>query len=349
MADIAESGNDRARWPVAEPEWELFHSNQDVWKAVFELCDAAKHSLDVEQYIFSTHGVGRRLLDLLALKARQGVDVRLIADGLGSFGLTRSDGGRALLRSGGRIAMYNGPAGILRRPVSRMHRIHRKTLMRDGEQVMVGGSCYHDRMATWRDTMIRVGGPLPPAIASAFEATWRGAHHGAERGAPRLGGDDGARTGWAYALGGPFVQAQPDLRETMPERIARAERSVSLTTPYLLPDRGLWRAMTAAAGRGVKVRVLMPARSDHRSLDVIGRRFAHGLSRRGVEVRLYTPGMLHAKIALIDGGWSSVSSFNLDLFSARLNLESGVVSTSSALYEALAAQMEEDMARSERL
>ena len=68
-----------------------------------------------------------------------------------------------------------------------------------------------------------------------------------------------------------------------------------------------------------------------------------------MEVRLYTGGMLHAKVALVDGAWSSVSSFNLDLFSVRMNLESGVLSASQALHEALAAQMDADLARSERL
>ena len=124
---------------------------------------------------------------------------------------------------------------------------------------------------------------------------------------------------------------------------------MSLTTPYFVPDRRLWRALIAAVEHGATVRILMPARSDHPSLDKIGRRFAHALSHRGVEMRFYTRGMLHAKVALVDGDWSLVSSFNLDLFSAKLNLESGVLSTSHALYDALAAQMDVDLAYSERL
>ena len=122
-----------------------------------------------------------------------------------------------------------------------------------------------------------------------------------------------------------------------------------MTTPYLIPNRRLWRALTSAAERGVQVQILMPARSDHRALDLIGRRFAHALVRRGVEVRGYEKGMLHAKVALVDGAWSSVSSFNFDIFSGNLNPESGVLSTSPALHAALSEQWDIDWASARRV
>lgn len=146
-----------------------------------------------------------------------------------------------------------------------------------------------------------------------------------------------------------MVRPHHDLRDAIPTEIAQAERSVALTTPYLIPDRSLWRAMILAVERGAKVRVLMPARSDHQIVDVVGHRFAHALVRRSVELRGYTRGMLHAKVAMVDGRWSSVSSFNLDLFSSNVNLFSsnvnlriGVLTSSLELHDALAAQMETD-------
>ena len=316
---------------------------------MFERCDAARHSIDLEQYIFGTQGVGRRLLDLLAAKARQGVAVRVLADGFGSRGLLRSEGGQALLRRGGQIAMYNGVSDLVRSPIARAHRLHRKTLVCDGSSMMTGGSCFQDRMSDWRDTMILVDGPLPPAVTTEFERTWRSAHHRSAGLGSHLGVNRTTETGWFYAVDGPLAQGRPRLGEVLSEKIAQAEKSVALTTPYLIPDRGLWRALVGAAERGVQVLLLMPARSDHRTLDVVGRLFARALSRRGVDVRRYMPGMIHAKIALVDGRWSSVSSFNLDMFSANLNLESGVHSTSPCLHEALADQMEADLARSEGL
>ena len=338
-----------ARWPLADPQWELFQNNQSVWDAVMGHCEAARQSIRLEQYIFGTRGVGRQLLDVLSSKARQGVDVRVLADGLGSKGLARSDGGRELLRNGGHIALFNGVRDVLRNPVGRAHRLHRKTLILDDSRVMVGGSCYEDRMSTWRDTMICVEGPLPSAIGREFDRASGSARHRSTDAPCALAGTETTKGVWQYALSGPGIHGHPDLREELPRKLASAERSISLTTPYLVPNRRLWRALTCAAERGVRVQILMPARSDHRALDLIGRRFAHALVRRGVDVRGYEKGMLHAKVALVDGAWSSVSSSNLDVFSTNLNLESGVFSTSPALHAALSEQWEIDWADARRL
>jgi cardiolipin synthase len=331
------------------PRWSLFHSNQAAWAAVFELCEEARHALDLEQYIFSPVGVGRRLLELLTRKARQGVAVRVAVDGIFSRALRGSAAGRALLGAGGEIGPYNGFAAALRHPVRNAPRLHRKTVLCDETGMMVGGTCYHDRMADWRDTMIRVDGPLPPVARAGFAEVWRAAH--GQAAGERPAAPEGARQDaacWSYALSSPRPWARPDLGDLILERIGGATASVMLTTPYLAPDRRLWRALMAARDNGARVRLLMPARSDHLAADLLGHRFARALARRGIEVFYYLPTMLHAKLALVDGAWSAVSSFNLDLLSLRLNLESGVVSRSPALHQALAEQFEADLARARR-
>ncbi|KAF0674499.1 cardiolipin synthase [Profundibacterium mesophilum KAUST100406-0324] len=185
----------------------------------------------MEQYIISMQGVGQVLLNLLARKARQGVAVRLLADGLGSRGLTRSDGAQALLRNGGRIKMLNPPASLLRHPVARAPRMHRNTLIIDNACIMVGGSCYQDRMSNWRDTMLQVGGPLPPASTATFESAWQDCSQSIADGTPPLETKGATPDGWSFAAGGPAPHAVPDLRKCLPERIATAERAVSLTPP----------------------------------------------------------------------------------------------------------------------
>lgn len=321
---------------TAEARWELFHDNRSGWRAVFETCEAATQSLDLEQYIFRSDGVGGRLLELLTAKARQGVAVRVVADGIGGFSLSRSEGARSLVRAGGEIALYNGLADIARKPARIVHRLHRKTVLCDRRLLIVGGYCYSDRMSDWRDTMIRIEDRIPDAVPIAFEAVLHAAQRrSAERPRPS-GRSDG--DGWSYRLSGPCSEAAPGLREALLHHIASARRSLTLITPYLIPDRPLWRALLAARDAGACVRILMPARSDHPSLDLVSRPFVRALSRRGVEVYGYEPTMLHAKIALADNDWCAVSSFNLDLLSLRMNLENGVVSRSSALYGALAEQ-----------
>ena len=208
-------------------------------------------------------------------------------------------------------------------------------------------ACFSDRMSDWRDTMIRTDGRIPAAVPDAFEAVLRAAQRRPAEAPRSFGRSEG--DGWSYRLSGPCSEAAPGLREALLRRIAGARRSLTLTTPYLILDRPLWRALLAARDAGACVRILMPARSDHPSLDRVGRPFVRALSRHGIEVYGYEPTMLHAKIALADDDWCAVSSFKLNIFSLRMNLENGIVSRSSALCGALAERLEEDLRRARRL
>lgn len=332
----------RAGWPSQEPHFTLFHWNEAIWQAVLETCAAAKDSIDLEQYILGHQGIGRDLLDLLAERARNGVKVRVLADGLGSRGLTSSDAGRTLLQSGGQIVLHHPVPGAQ----NPFRRLHRKTLVCDSDRVMLGGACYKERMSGWRDTMIRLDGPPPPALSETFEQAWRSAQHGARSSC--LGNSvEQSERGWQFGATGPAAPGVPDLGCILRAQISEAKRSVTLSTPYLLPDRRLRDALTTAVARGVSVRILMPAKSDHPALDVLGRRMAAWLSRDGISVYGYRPAMLHAKLALVDDAWAMVSSYNLDLFSARLNLEAGVMSSSPRLIGELAGQLDADFHDSE--
>ncbi len=337
--------------PARPPEWALFHANQTIWDAALSLCEGARRSIDVEQYIFAPGGIGGRLLDVMAARARQGVAVRILADGFGSRGLAESEAGQKLIRSGGRILSHGGLDKLLRHPRSALHRLHRKTVICDGDSLMLGGSCFDEAMADWRDTMIRLDGPLPPAVAAEYDRAWRaagGTGSAAEPPCPGTESGSWGTDGWAFAASGPGTLARPNLRRLLLQRIATARSEVFLTTPYLVPGRALWRAITTARAGGARVTILMPARSDHRPVDIAGRIFAHALKRRGVAIRLYIPGMLHAKLAQVDD-WCCVGSFNMDVLSAKLNLENAVVSRAAPLRDALSAQREVDLAASEPL
>jgi cardiolipin synthase len=337
---MAEERQDRAGaadWAGAGPAFALFHHNREIWPAVLDACAGARETIDLENYIIGLEGIGQELLDLLAERARQGVRVRVLADGYGSFGLGRSAAARRLRERGGALRFFNPPGRRLANP---LRRLHRKTVVCDGRLMMVGGACYRERMAHWRDTMIRLEGPVPEAVPAAFERAWQTRPEGE---AARGGAQSGA--GWHFAATGPAPAGVPELSDSLLARITGAAREVTLTTPYLMPDRAFRNALAEAAARGVRVRLILPERSDHRVMDLIGRGHARWLERRGVLVHLYQPAMLHAKIALVDD-WAAVSSHNLDLFSARLNLESGVASADPALRGSLAEQIARDLAAS---
>ena len=188
---------------VVDHPWELFHSNKDNWNAILELCDAARRSISIEQYIFAKSGIGSRLLRLLTAKSREGVQVRVLADGFGSFGLAASADGASLTRAGGEIVPYNSLSVLRRHPIGGLHRLHRKTVLCDETQLMIGGTCFHDRMADWRDTMVRVEGPVVQFAASAFERTWAYAGGRATRQEPAAQGPQSPAADWRYVLSEP--------------------------------------------------------------------------------------------------------------------------------------------------
>jgi len=314
----------------SEPAWRMFHSNQAIWKAVLELCASARESLDLEQYIFSPEGIGRELLDILTAKAGQGVRVRLLVDGYGSFGLAQGAPGLAFRKAGGEMVSYNSLAHLFRNPLAGVHRLHRKSVLCDRRRMMVGGSCYDPRMADWRDTMVLVEGTITRAAERAFETAWRYGRR--EQGRNPRAVPDVARVeaeNWSYLTSEPQRPTRQEIYQTLLKKLRTAQSAIALTTPYLAPDRKIWSALGEALERGVDVRLLFPQTSDHPSVDILSQFFAGALSRRGVKVFAYKPGMMHAKIAIIDD-WAMVSSFNLDILSIGLNVENGIASRSPA-------------------
>jgi cardiolipin synthase len=336
---------------LAQPAWTLFHSNQTAWKAIFELCEEARHTLALEQYIFAPDGIGGRLLDLLTSRAKAGVDVRMVLDGFGSSRVPTSEKGRALVKAGGRIAMYNGARDVLFHPYGHLHRLHRKSVLADRRRLILGGCCYHDRMCDWRDTMVSIEGAPVPAAVIAMDILWRRVT------APRTPQAEPAHSppiapgDWAYMVSTPYKPAQREFYRTLIGVLSHAQQSITLTTPYFVPDIAFRRALNGALKRGVQVRLIIPhpKKNDHPVWNVPARLFAGRLAERGAEIWLYRPAMMHAKIAVVDDDWASVGSTNLDLLSFALNLENGIVSRARDFHGALLEQLDRDIAQSVRL
>lgn len=331
----------------AEPAWELFHCNRDAWTAAFALCESARHSIAIEQYIFSRKGVGDELLDLLASRAREGVRVRVLADAFGSQHLIASAPARALRKAGGEVVHFHGLRDFVRDPRTLMHRLHRKAVICDDDRLLTGGSCFSPRMIDWRDTMVRVEGPLAREALAVFDATWQAVQEGTSMSPFPV--RDPYPHAWSYLVSWPTSPDGNEYYRLILELIGRAQSSVELTTPYFLPDKIFVRSLVDAAARGVRVRLLLPARSDHPMVDRISGIFTRRLTEGSVEVHGYLPEMMHAKLVVIDASFAAVGSFNLGIDSFRMNLEGAVASTSPDFIDALTDQLELDFSVSKRL
>jgi cardiolipin synthase len=312
---------------------ELMTEDERAFERIEEALEGARESVWAEYYIVKNDVTGRRFLGLLARCAARGVQVRFLYDGVGSLGLDRR-----LLRdiesAGGSTEVFL-PLNPLRRRWSFNLRNHRKLVVVDGRVGFTGGMNVGDQYSGrsrrrgarhFRDTHLEVAGPAVADLGRIF------------------------REDWAYATGGdatlpepPSVPAPIDRGSAVavlpsgPDQelnasgmvyfngVAAARERVFLTSPYFIPDESLVKAMTAAALRGVDVRLLVPARCDVPIAAIAGRSYFEPLMRSGVRIFRYTPSMLHAKSLVVDGAWGLVGSANVDIRSFRLNFEISVV------------------------
>ncbi|MCA1974800.1 MAG: phosphatidylserine/phosphatidylglycerophosphate/cardiolipin synthase family protein [Caenispirillum sp.] len=331
--------------------WQLFHCNDEIWEAVVSDCAAAQTSIDLEQYIFEPGGIGSRLLDVLAERARRGVRVRLLCDAFGSSALMDSAPLHRLLAAGGEAQFYNRPmATQLAHVPPRIHRDHRKSIVLDGRIGWLGGTCFAERMAGWRDTMVRFQGPPVDSAAVVFDTAWTRAtqqksHHGQRKQPPENPPPEKPGE-YRYLINSPERPRNRVLYQSLRAQVRRAATRIRFVTPYFAPDRGFMKDLQAALARGVHLDLVLPGVSDYPAFDVVSHSFGSRLAGHGARVWFYRSATLHAKLVTMDEGWAAVGSMNVDRLSFRINLENALVSTDAAFIRAVDDQIDRDIAQS---
>ncbi len=324
----------------------LHVTGEIAYAAVLETLASAERSIHISTLILGNDEVGHAVIELLTAKARAGLEVRLLIDAMFKF---RADRARlaALRRAGGRFAWFM-PVWHL---PSRRHanlRLHRKIIVVDGHTAIVGGmnlaTEYMGPTPTakrWRDLSSRVTGPAVADLAAVFRADWEFA--AAEELAP------GAIAALPPATdGGAAIQvigSGPDvtndlLYDAFLSAVFEARHRLWIATPYFVPDDGLARALVLAVRRGVDVRIIVPARSNHRTADLAGASYLRLVRAAGSKICCYEPGMMHAKCVLVDDHLAVFGSANLDMRSLFLNFEISLFLTSPAEVGNLAAWFE---------
>ena len=324
-------------------------------EAMFDAIAAARDHINIESYIVESEGPGRQLADILIRKCAEGVRVNMIYDSYGSW-TTRARYFAALRKAGVQLLEFN-PLNPFRHPIAwTMHlRDHRKLLIVDGRVAFIGGvnisSVYSTRksaeraadrpMARWRDSHLRVEGPVVACLQRLFLQHWE-SNGGAELQpadySPELVSKGHQRVAVAACAAGR--RRNPYYRALL-GAIEGARYSVHVTASYFVPTRGLTRALTRAARRGVDVRLALPGVSDSWTSLAAGRSVYDRLLRAGVRIYERHNAMLHAKSVVIDGIWLTVGSSNMDWRSLLHNAEANVV----VLDVTLAAEFEELFAR----
>jgi cardiolipin synthase len=292
--------------PRAPDRLRLLDGGAGAFPAMLDAIRAARDEILLEVYRFAQDRVGALFTEALAAAVRRDVQVRVVLDGWGSAPHA-GEVARRLAAAGCQVEIFNRVLFVL---FGRLRRNHRKVLAVDGEVAFVGSLnlCEEHGLpgapspAAWADLALEVRGPT---------AEWLLRRGRRERGHSPAGP---VRI-WLSGLGGGRR-----LRHRYLKAIGAARAAVLLAHAYFVPDRHLVRSITAAARRGVAVRLVVPARSDVLLARPATRRLYRRLQAAGVEVREWPNSVLHAKVAAVDGRRLLLGSFNLDPFSLA-NLE----------------------------
>ncbi|WP_234413592.1 phosphatidylserine/phosphatidylglycerophosphate/cardiolipin synthase family protein [Ideonella sp. A 288] len=346
----------------------LLQDGPATYRAMLAAIAAAQDHINLETYILDDDEVGRRFADALIERQQHGVQVNLMHDSVGTLGTPPAFFDR-LTASGVRVLEFNpvNPLDV-RKDWELNQRDHRKLLIVDGRTAFLGGinisSVYSgsslrkgrrpgaapaDGALAWRDTDLQLQGPVVAELQKLFITAWA-----QQRGAPladrayfpppQVAGREVVR-----AIGSSPEEPFSLIYATLLSAIASAETSVHLTNAYFAPDPQLLAALTAAAGRGVDVTLILPAQTDSWLIFHAGRgHYAH-LLEAGVKIFERRGVILHAKTALIDGVWATVGSTNLDWRSFLHNHELNAVVLGAGFGSQLQAMFAKDLAASDAI
>lgn len=317
---------------------------KDVWEGMLEAIRTAQHTIELEQFIFEDDETGRMFAEALRERAKAGVSVRVLCDTVGSWGLYTSHLPASMQSTGVQIRFFNKVSPWrIHKFLRWFFRDHRKILIIDRTVGFTGGTGIRKDMADWRDTNIRVIGPIVGEMLHSFNMLW--AQTFDRRALSRF------RKARYYTAGFEFITNAPFFRRRflywqIIDALRAAKKSIFITTPYFIPDKRLARVLKLAARRGVDVRIIVPHKYDEPFVGLAAHSHYEGMLRAGVKIFEYHPHFLHAKTIVIDDEWSTVGSFNLDPLSFVYNYEANVVSIERDFSEHIRTQFMSDLADS---
>jgi len=313
----------------------IINDGLTAYETLMEMLDGARHSIEVCTYILGRDEVGRAIVQKLAQKASQGVLVRLLVDGVGSW-RTKGRFLQPLRDAGGRTGTFLRVLPI-RRKASAHLRNHRKIVVVDKRAALVGGMNLSQefigppsrRRRRWRDACAYIEGSAVDDLREVFDADWAFA---TEENTQEQPDREDAPTGDAdRPQGTAIIQIVPDgpdipedpIYSAVTAAISQASRRIWIVSPFYIPDEAFATNLTLAARMGRDVRLILPRRSNLFLVDLAGRSYLDSLMAANAKVYLFEKGWLHAKMLVVDETLAAIGSFNMDVRSFHLNFEIG--------------------------
>ncbi len=343
-------GNSRALLAVHN-RVAILQNGKETFASLFAELQSARSSIHLEYYIFDNDRIGRRVADILMKKAREGVEVRLIYDGVGTL-WTKGSIFRRMRRAGVKVECFM-PVAFPWLTSRLNYRNHRKIAVIDGRVAYTGGINIAERylrgtrLGKWRDIHLRIEGEAVNLLQAVFITDWYFVR----------------RTEY---LNSENYFRQTDIEEVCPVQIAasgpdsdwatimqaffsaitKARKRIWISTPYFTPNASLLTAMKVAALSGIDVRLLLPAKSDSKVAYWATRSYVLEMLEAGIKVYFYQGGFNHSKLMIIDGEFCSVGSANMDIRSFEDNFELSALIYDSRLAAELEASYKADLKQS---
>ncbi len=334
----------------------IFDDGQDKFDRLLEDIAEAKHHIHIQYYIFRLDRLGTRILDALIEKAKQGVQVRVLYDEMGSRGVHKKDF-KALIEQGGEVEVFFPSVLPLINP--RMnYRNHRKIVVIDGKVGYIGGFNVGDeylglkeKFGYWRDTHLRINGSSVQPLQTRFLLDWNQA---SDR--KNLEYEDSFFPTF-YRQGNTAIQivsSGPDsdweaIKNGYIKLINMAKKYVYIQTPYFIPDDAFINAVRIACLSGIDVRIMIPNKPDHIFVYWATYYYVGLLIEAGAKVYVYENGFLHTKMVVIDDEAASVGTANIDSRSFKLNFEANAFIYDTDVAHQLAELFERDILYSSEL
>lgn len=306
---------------------DIFFAGEDKFEALLDSINMAERYIHMQYYIFKNDELGEKVMDALAKKAKEGVEVKLLVDGMGGRTLNKRIKDK-LINAGGKFAIFLPPF-VPFISIRINYRNHRKICIVDGREAYVGGFNIGNeylglskKFGNWRDTHLKIKGSAISSLQWRFYLDWKFAT-----------GEDiklcqsylheespNSNVGIQIVSSGPDSK-WPNIKDGYMKMISNARHKIYIETPYFIPDDSILEALRIAGLSGLDVRVMLPNKPDHpfvywASLSYIGE-----LLEAGVKFYHYGNGFLHSKVIIVDDFISTVGTANLDIRSFTLNFE----------------------------
>ncbi|MDO5780228.1 MAG: cardiolipin synthase [Clostridium sp.] len=340
-------------------EVRIYSDGKEFFDVLLKSLNKAKKSINIEFYIFKNDEIGTKILDILEEKAKNGVEVRLLYDSVGSRLLNR-DVLKKLKAVGGKTAEFF-PSWLKFINLNMNFRNHRKIVVIDNKVGFVGGFNVGDeylgkneKFGYWRDTHIKFKGSAVKDLNLRFLADWRYAtkeevdlSHLLEVSDENIGEPN---TGMQIVSSGPNLSDRYEIKLAYLKMIQRARKYLYIQSPYLIIDKSIADSLKLASASGVDVRIMIPGKGDHPFVYWANLVYAGELLEYGIKIYHYDKNaFLHAKTIVIDDEICSIGTANMDTRSFELNFEVNAFIYSEAISKQQKNEFEKDISKCEEL